>query len=87
MADGAGKGSTAGVAVQGDPEPRPPDIEAAGVDHSPAGEQRPEHVVHVSFKLGNLRVHEPAQLVDVTGSVEEQEERTQPGPIVDDRAG
>ena len=37
--------------------------------------------------FGKVGVREPPHLVDVTGSVEEPEERTQPGPVVDDRAG
>ena len=62
-------------------------LEAAGVDHGSAGEQRPEHVVDVLVELGNLGAHEPAQLVDVSRSVEEPKKWTQPRPVVDDRAG
>ena len=87
MADGAGQGSAAGVVVQGDPEPRSADVEAAGVDHGPAGEQRPEQVVYVGFELGHLRTHEPAQLINVPGSVEEPKKRTKSRTVVDDRAG
>ncbi len=75
MADGTGQGPAAGVVVQGDAEPWSADLEGAGVNHRPAGEQRSEHVVDVAFELGNLRAHEAAQLVDVAGSVEEPEER------------
>ena len=69
--DGDCQGTATGVVVHGDPESRSPDVEAAGVDHRSAGEQRPEHIVDVRLELGNLGAHEPAQLVDVTGSVEE----------------
>ena len=87
VADGAGEWSAGGVVVQGDAEPWSGDLEAAGVDHGTAGEQRPEHVVDVVVELGNLGAHEPAQLVDVSRSVEEPQERSQPRPVVDDRAG
>jgi hypothetical protein len=86
VADGTGQGPAAGVVVQGDPEPRPTDEEAAGVDDGPAGEQRPEDVSDVGLELGNLGPHEPAQLVDVTDSVEKAQERTKARMVVDDGA-
>jgi hypothetical protein len=49
--------------------------------------QRPEHVVDVALELGNLRAHEPAQLVDVADPVEKAQERAQPRTFVDDGAG
>ena len=54
VADGTGQRAAAGVVVQGDPESWSADVEAAGVDHGSAGEQRPEHVVDVLVELGNL---------------------------------
>jgi len=87
VADGTGQRSAAGVVVQGDPEPRPTDDEAAGVDDGAAGEQRPEDVGDVGLELGHVGAHEPAQLVDVADSVEKAQERTKPRSVVDDRAG
>ena len=87
VADGAGERPAAGVVVQGDPEPRPPDVQAAGVDHGAAGEQRPQDVVDVGLELGDVGAGEAAQLLDVADAVEQPQERTKPRTIVDDGAG
>ena len=62
-------------------------MQTTGVDHGATGEQRLQDVVDVNLELGDVGAGQATQLLDVTDTVEQSQERTKPRTIVDDRAG
>ena len=87
VADRLRERPAAGVAVQGEAKPWPSDVQGVSVDHGAADEQRPQDVFSVDIELGDIGAGEPAQSLDVAHSVQEQQERAEPWPVVDDDAG
>ena len=81
------RGRLAASSCRETPEPGWAGVEDAGVDDGAAGQELTENVGGIGVELGDLGAGETPQPLDVAHAVEEPQERTKPGLVVDDGAG